>query len=162
MKPIKTWDEADDLIQSLITCDAKIASEQNLVNAKCQEIKAKHGGIIKDYVAAQKEILETLESFFIAHEDDPEVKGKTYDGAFGKCGLRMTPPSVKPIGKMSWERVFNRIVELGYKAKFLRPLIASKDDIDREMLASGKVDEATRKAIGVKLHQEERFWYEAK
>jgi phage host-nuclease inhibitor protein Gam len=162
MKPIETWDEADDLLQGLITCDGKIASEQNLMNDKCQEIKAKHGGIIKDYVTAQKEILETLESFFIAHEDDPEVEGKTYDGAFGKCGLRTTPPSVKPIGKMSWERVLARIIELGYKTKLLRPLVPSIKDIDRELLASEKTDEGTRKAIGVRLHQEERFWYEAK
>ena len=106
--------------------------------------------------------LEILESYFIGHEDDPEVKGKTYEGSYGKCGLRMTPPSVKPIGRMSWERVLNRIIELGYKAKFLRPLVPSIKDIDRELLASEKVDEPTRKAIGVKLHQEERFWYETK
>ena len=162
MKPIETWDEADDVLKTIILHDALIAADQLEMGQKCQDIKTKYGEGIKIRETDQKELLEALESFFIAHEDDSEVKGKTYDGPFGKCGLRTTPPSVKPIGRMSWERVLARIIELGYKAKLLRPLVPSMKDIDRELLASEKIDEGTRKAIGVKLHQEERFWYEAK
>ena len=162
MKPIETWDEADDLLKGLIVCDGKIASENELIVIRCQEIKTIHCGIIKDYDGQKKEILEALESFFIAHEDDSEIKGKTYDGPYAKCGLRMTPPSVKPTGRMTWERVLTRILDLGWAKKYLRPLGYTIKDINRELLASGEVDDGTRKAIGVKLHQEERFWYEIK
>jgi phage host-nuclease inhibitor protein Gam len=160
MKPIKTWDEVEELLRQLNALDSDIETETNIMNRECQEVKALHGDIIKINEGERKEILEILESYFIHHEDDAEVKGKTYEGVFGKCGLRMTPPSVKPIGRMSWERVLNRIIELGYKAKLLRPLVHTIKDIDRELLASEKIDGETRKAIGVKLHQEERFWYE--
>jgi phage host-nuclease inhibitor protein Gam len=160
MKPIKTWDEADEALRSLIEADATIAEHQAKITSECQRIKVQYASTINGFEVQKKEVLEILEAYFIAHEDDPEVKGKTYEGAFGKCGLRTTPPSVKPIGRMSWERVLARIIELGYKTKLLRPLTPSIKDIDRELLASEKVDEGTRKAIGVKLHQEERFWYE--
>jgi phage host-nuclease inhibitor protein Gam len=162
MKPIKTWNKVDGYIAKLGLLDFNIDYEGNERDRLCQEIKKKYNGHIKDYEAAKKDILETLESFFVAHKDDPEVKGKTYEGPYGKCGLRLTPPSVKPIGKMTWERVFSRILELGYKTKFLRPLVHTIKDIDRELLATDKVNDDLRKEIGVKLHQEERFWYEAK
>lgn len=162
MKSIRTWDEADDFLCDLNNLDSSIETEQNTMNRECQEIKTRYGALIKVYEAEKKEILEALESFFIAHELDSEVKGKTYEGAFGKCGLRMTPPSVKPMGKMSWERVLTRITDLGWAKKYLRPLVYTIKDIDREFLASDKVDNITRREIGVKLHQEERFWYEVK
>ncbi len=162
MKPIRTWDEADELLRNLGGLDSTIEAEKNIMNRECQEIKAKHGDLIKIYEAKEKEILESLESYFIGHEDDAEIKGKTYEGAYGKCGLRLTPPSVKPVGKMTWERVLTRIIDLGWAKKYLRPLVHSIKDIDRELLASDKIDDVTRREIGVKLHQEERFWYEVK
>ncbi len=162
MKPIKTWDEVDALLSELASLDSAIDDHTNTMHRKCQEIKELHGGYIKACDSDKKEIAEVLEAFFIAHEDDPEIKGKTYEGPYGKCGLRMTPPSVKPIGKMTWERVLTRIIDLGWAKKYLRPLIHSIKDIDRELLASEKIDDITRREIGVKLHQEERFWYEAK
>lgn len=162
MKPIKAWDDVDMSLAELAQIDQAIERDQNEMNRLCQEIKERYGSQIKIYEAVKKQLIEALGAFFIAHEDDPEVKGKTYDGQYGKCGLRLTPPSVKPIGKMTWERVLSRIIDLGYKNKLLRPLVHSIKDIDRETLASDRVDEGTRKAVGVRLHQEERFWYEAK
>ena len=162
MKPIKTWDEVDTLLQNLCGLDWSIQEEKNIMTRECEEIKARSGDIIKALDGTKKEIFEVLEPYFIAHEDDSEVKGKTYEGAFGKCGLRMTPPSVKPLGKMTWERVLSRIMDLGLKKIYLRPLVHNIKDIDRELLASDKVDDGARKVIGVKIHQEERFWYEVK
>lgn len=160
---IKSWDEVDKLLSELASIDSDIEERTNLMNRRCQEIKTQYGEYIKVNEADQKKIIENLELFFIDHEDDPEVKGKTYEDPVGnKCGLRMTPPSVKPIGKMTWEKVLVRIVGLGYIKKLLRPLVFSIKDIDREMLASDKVSDDLRKEIGVKLHQEERFWYEVK
>jgi len=162
MKPIKTWDEADELLRNIIAVDCTIEAEQNLMKRECQEIKTRRGEYIKIYEAQKKDFLETLESYFIAHEDDSEVKGKTYEGPYAKCGLRLTPPAVKPLGRMTWERILTRILDLGWAKKYLRPLVHSIKDIDRELLASDKVDDTTRREIGVKLHQEERFWYEGK
>lgn len=162
MKPIKTWDEVDALLSDLAAIDSAIEKRETERDRECQEIKEKHGKHIKNNEAIKKLVLENLESFFIKHEDDSEVKGKTFEGAYGKCGLRMTPPSVKPIGRMTWERVLSRILELGYKTKLLRPVVHTIKDIDREMLATEKVTDDLRKEIGVKLHQEERFWYEVK
>ena len=162
MKPIKSWEEMDVLLYDLGQTDFMIGEETNAMNLECQEIKKRHGEVIKKFENLKKETLEVLESFFIAHEDDSEVKGKTFEGAYGKCGLRMTPPSVKPLGKMTWERVLSRIMDLGLKKIYLRPLVHNIKDIDRELLASDKVDDGARKVIGVKIHQEERFWYEVK
>lgn len=162
MKPIKTWDEVDEHVALLGKLDLIMAEIKNEMDRKCQEIKERCGLRIKTQETVRDEVLDLLNSFFRAHEDDFEVKGKTFEGMYGKCGFRMTPPSVKPVGRMSWERVLARIIELGYKSKFLRPLVHSIKDIDRELLASEKITDDVRKAIGVKLHQEERFWYEAK
>ena len=162
MKPIKTWDEVDALLSDLVTIDLAIAKQETQRDSECQAIKERHAKYIKNHEAIKDLVLETLESFFIEHETDSEVKGKTYDGLYAKCGLRMTPPSVKPVGRMSWERVLTRIVDLGWAKKYLRPLGYTIKDINRELLASGEVDDGTRKTIGVKLHQEERFWYESK
>jgi len=162
MQPIKTWDDADRFLADLGLLDSKIGEETNRMNLECQEVKKRHGEVIKNFEILKKKVLEVLEQFFIEHEDDAEVKGKTFEGDYGKCGLRMTPPSVKPFGKMTWERVLSRIMDLGLKKIYLRPLVHSIKDIDREFLASDKIDDGARKVIGVKLHQEERFWYEVK
>lgn len=162
MKPINTWDEVDLALRGLASLDTVIEGERNDMNRECQYIKERYGARIKSEEVQKDEILELLESFFINHETDSEVKGKTYEGAFGKCGLRMTPPAVKPVGRMSWERVLIRIIDLGWTRKYLRPLVHTIKDINRELLASNEVDDGTRKAIGIKLHQEERFWYEVK
>lgn len=160
---IKTWDQVDGFMLNLGGLDSTIEKHIINMNDQCQRIKEECGKHIKMYQDSRDEVLEALEEFFIAHEDDPEVKGKTYEDPIGnKCGLRMTPPSVKPLGKMTWEKVLVRIVGLGYIKKLLRPLVFSIKDIDREMLASDKVSDDLRKEIGVKLHQEERFWYEVK
>jgi len=162
MKPIKTWDEADSCLAEVLAFDLYIEKNNNDMDRRCQEIKEKFTQAIKECEASRKEIVEALGSYFIAHEDDPEVKGKTHESAFGKYGIRLTPPSVKPIGKMSWERVLSRIIDLGYKSKLLRPLVHTIKDIDREKLASNQVADDVLKNIGVRRHQEERFWYEAK
>jgi phage host-nuclease inhibitor protein Gam len=162
MKPIKTWDEADNCLAEILALDLYVEKNNTDMDRRCQEIKEKFGRAIKECDASQKKLIEGLSSFFIAHEDDPEVKGKTHETVQGKCGLRLTPPSVKPIGKMSWERVLTRIIDLGYKSKLLRPLVHTIKDIDREKLASDQVTDDVLKSIGVRRHQEERFWYEAK
>jgi phage host-nuclease inhibitor protein Gam len=162
MKPIKTWDEVDLALRGLASLDTVIEGERNDMNRECQNIKERYGARIKAQEDQKKEVLELLERFFVAHETDSEVKGKTYESNFGKCGLRMTPPAVKPIGRMTWERVLTRIIDLGWAKKYLRPLVHTIKDINRELLASKEVDDITRKEVGVKLHQEERFWYEIK
>ena len=159
---IKSWDEVDNLLSELASIDSDIKEQTNAMNRRCQKIKLFYGERINACEFDQKNIIENLGLFFIDHEDDPEIKGKTFEGTYGKCGLRLTPPSVKPFGKMTWEKVLMRIVGLGYIKKLLRPSVFSIKDIDRELLASDKVNDDLRKEIGVKLHQEERFWYEVK
>ena len=159
---IKSWDDVDKYLDLLIKRDLEAEALTTGMNEACRKIKSEHGEYIKGLEIRNKEILESMEVFFIDHEDDPEVKGKTFEGMFGKCGLRLTPPSVKPLSKMTWEKVLSRILDLGYKTKLLRPVVPSVKDIDREFLASEKVNDDLRKEIGVRLHQEERFWYEPK
>jgi hypothetical protein len=157
---IKNWSDLDQTILKLGNLDLEIERQSNQMQVRCLQIKKEHQELIDLCETNKKDLLKETEGFFLDHES--EVKGRTYEGTFGKCGLRLTPPAVKPAGKMTWERVLSRILDLGYKSKLLRPLVHTIKDIDRELLSSDKISEDLRKEIGVKLSQSENFWYEVK
>jgi len=157
---IKTWDDVDRALSEIGTCDIEIENLQGVMKAEIMPIKLKYEGKISEQEQKKKPLLEAIEVFFLDHES--EVTGRSWEGAFGKCGLRLSPPALKPTGKMTWERVLSRILDLGYKNKYLRPLIHTVRDIDKETLLSEKVSDKIRTEIGVKISQDEKFWYEVK
>lgn len=156
---MKSWGDVDESLTLIGDYDLNVEKLNNIMKTECKSIKEKYEVLIAEQKGKREPLLEAVESFFRDHES--EVQGRSWEGVYGKCGLRLTPPALKPAGKMTWERVLSRIIDLGQR-KFLRPLVHSVRDIDRELLASEKVTDEQRREIGVKMEQDERFWYEIK
>ena len=128
--------------------------------AEIKPIKDEYEEKISEQEHIRKPLLGKIEVFFRAHES--EVEGRSWEGIFGKCGLRLSPPSLELMAKMTWQKVLLKIVGLGYKKTFLRPLVYNVRHIKKDELLSDKVLDEIRRSIGVKKDQEENFWYEVK
>jgi phage host-nuclease inhibitor protein Gam len=155
---MKNWQDVDWALSEIGDYDLNIEKLNNTMKIECKSIKNEYEMIIAEQEEKRRPLMEAVEAFFRDHEAD--VKGRTWEGALAKCGLRLTPPALKPSGKMTWERVLARILDLGYKSKFLRPLVHTVRDIDREAL--GNTSDDVRREVGVKIEQDEKFWYEVK
>jgi phage host-nuclease inhibitor protein Gam len=155
---IKTWEDVDGALSLVGDFDLNVEKLNNIMKTECKSIKYKFEALITEQEEKRKPLIEAVESFFRDHE--AEVKTRSWEGSLAKCGLRLTPPALKPSGKMTWERVLSRILELGYKSKFLRPLVHTVRDIDREAL--GNTSDDVRREVGVKIDQNEVFWYQVK
>lgn len=113
-------------------------------------------------LATRKAELETeLEAFYKANRKKVEADGRrSVDLAFGRLGMRKGKPTLALAKGWKWERVLYAIKERWAKNKdLLESLVTTKESVNKEGCKS-RLDEEKLALVGLKVKQEDEFYYE--
>ena len=146
----------------------KIEPEVVRLQARADEIIARtqerYGNEIEPL---QKEIASLgkgLGEFIHAHraELSPEGDGKYRDLPNGRVELRLFPPRLATLSRVTWDMVVERIAELParLRARFIRVKETLDKDELKAAIQAGDVSEEQRSALGVAIAQDETPYYE--
>lgn len=136
--------------------------EANL-NRKLQDVRDAFDSSTKSAREEKLSLEQDIELFCIENKDQFE-KLKSKDYAHGKIGFRFGKPKLALLNrKYNWDTVVELVKKI-IGVKYLRP----KVELNKEqMLADASGDNRTLTdeqlaAVGTKIDQEERFYYEIK
>ena len=139
-----------DLTKMSATCAAAIA--------KAKEAYTEDAPALAEEIDS---IREGLHAFMTEHAAElDEKRSRKLDN--GTVSLRRTPPALALLSGSTWKRAL--AVALTLPKKVREAIVERKDSLKkgalRDMIRSGDLKDEHRKALGVKVDQEDEVWYE--
>ena len=156
-KTIFTREQTEEAMRLLAIETYKLDAEEAAFNKELASVRTKH----EAEITAFKETIELLEAQIRSWADktpDAFAKKKSVELIHGTCGYRTSPPSIKPIPGVTWEKV-TAILD-SKRPDFIRTV----KQIDKEaLLASRSIMKADDYAmLGLRIHQPEEFYIDPK
>ncbi len=150
---IKSWEEADAALRTIGEIEIEVEKKEGLANLRINDIKERLAGELNGGLARKARLVKDLEEFMDRNQGElGQAKSRKLN--FGALGLRLAPPKLKPVAKMTWAKVVAKLKETGLD-RFLR---YPEPEPDKEALKAA--DAETQKQAGVRVCSEEFFWYE--
>jgi len=151
---IRSWEEADAALRAIGELDIEIEKKERLANLKINDIKEKLVAETNGQLAWKSRLEKDLEEFLERYQGELGGQVKSRKLNFGMLGFRLSPPKLKPVAKMTWAKVVEKLKSLG-RERFLR---YPDPEVDKEALKLAGVE--TLKEVGVRSCSEDLFWYE--
>ena len=150
---IRSWEEVDSALRTIGEIDIETEKKEGLANLRINDIKEKLAAELNGKLARKARLEKDLQEFLDMHQTElGQAKSRKLN--FGSLGFRFAPPKLKLIAKMTWAKVVEKLKELRLD-KFLR---YPDPEPDKEALK--QADMETMKAVGVRICNDEFFWYE--
>ena len=154
---------AEELLGEIATLTIEQRDQKNALD---REITAARERYEAPLTALGKEIENRavlLEAWAAANPAEFPKDRKSIVLLHGTIGYRTGTPKLKTLAKWTWDRVLEKLKELGAPvAGFIR----TKDEVNKEAVISsyseGHLDPATARALGMQVVQEESFFVEPK
>ncbi len=158
---LTSWSDAERTLESMAKLQSFIANMEADMNRDITTIKAKYGSAT---VEQRKQLLALeadLEAFAIQNKTEFE-KSRSKEFNHGILGFRFGKPKAALFNrKFSWDIVLDLV-----KTKFGKAYIRTSYDVNKEAIlndyASGKLTDSALSVVGIKIDQDERFYYEIK
>ena len=151
---IKGWEEVDSALRTIGEIDIEIEKKEGLANLRINDIKEKLAAELNGKLARKARLEKDLEEFMEARKSEiAPAKSKKLN--FGAIGLRTCPPKLKLAAKMTWAKVVEKIQAL----KLTKYLRFPDPEVDKEKLKQ-EANFETMKEIGVRICNDDEFWYE--
>ena len=152
-----TREQAEESMRLLAIETYKLDAEEASLNKELATVRTKH----EAEITAFKETIELLEAQIRSWADktpDAFAKKKSVDMVHGTCGYRTSPPSIKTIPGVTWEKV-TAILD-SKRPDFIRTV----KEVDKEaLLASRSIMKADDYAmLGLRINQPEEFFVDPK
>lgn len=152
-----TREQAEAAMRDLCLTSCTIDEINANMNAQLALIR----GNFEAELTALQETAELLEAKIQSWADKNPgefEKRKSIEMIHGICGYRTSPPSVRLIRGVTWEKSI-ALIEGRYP-----DLIRTKKEADKEGLLAGRevLTEADYKAIGLRIDQDEKFYVEVR
>ena len=159
-----SWDD----VNAALACLGKIEPQVTRLQNRADEIMARtQERYAKEIVPLQAEIASLAKGigeFVHAHRKDltADGDGKFRDLPNGRVELRLSPPRLATLSRVTWDMVVERIAELPQRlrARFIRVKETLDKDELKVAIISGDVSEEQRSALGVAIAQDETPYYE--
>ena len=156
-KTVFTREQAEEAMRLLAIETYKLDAEEAALNKELAAIRAKH----EAEITAFQETIELLEAQVRSWADkNPETfaKKKSVDMVHGTYGYRTSPPSIKPVPGVTWEKV--QAILDSKRPDFIRV----KKEVDKDaLLAARSLMTADDFAIlGLRINQPEEFYADPK
>jgi len=162
-KQMKSWDDVDAALARLGKIEPLVAKFQNRADEIIAQVQARYA----DQIAPLQKEIEALGrgigDFVHANRKDlsADGDGKHRDLRNGRVELRLSPPRLATLSRITWDMVKERIAELPtrLRSRFIR----TKESLDKDELKaaiqSGAVSDEQRSALGVAIAQDETPYY---
>lgn len=158
---ITSFDQLDQKILELASCEGVIKEEEARMNQQMQELRDRFETKTAE-ARAKKEYLEKqITSFCLLNKSDFE-KSRSKELVHGIVGFRFNPPKVVLLNR---KYNINTAVEL-LKRLFKDLYIRKKEEINKEAIladyADKKLTDESLAGAGLKVDQAEEFFYDIK
>ncbi|MCG8642488.1 MAG: host-nuclease inhibitor Gam family protein [Desulfobacterales bacterium] len=152
--PVKTLEEANDVMEKLAALKRLIDAEEMVMNDEIDAIKARTMAAVSE---RQKE-LESYENGLQAFSEQNKSRlfktSRSIDLNFGQMGFRRAT-RLATLSKTTWKRVVELLGENGF-----RSAVRIKRSANKDVLSEWPDEKLER--VGVRRKQTDTFWYEIK
>jgi phage host-nuclease inhibitor protein Gam len=151
---IRDWAGADEALAEIRQEEQFVAAREADKAGELQGIQAHYDGVIQPALQRRDALAKALEEFvgFRRGELGP---GKSRDLNHGRVGFRLGQPALKTLARWTWAKVLECLIH-----QRARTYIRVRHEVDREALIRSGLDNEALKGFGVRVAQEERFYYE--
>jgi len=147
--------DADKVLEELAQLERRTNAIRDELNEKIDQAKAEAAEKMVEIEARRKLLDGALSSFAILNKAELFKGRKSVDLDFGTLSFRLSTKVVL-VGKgVNWEKVVERLKELGYDSG-----LRVKEEVDKEALATW--DDETLESVGVKKKTADVFGYKLK
>lgn len=154
---IRGWDGADRSLGEIRKLEAKVQEMDAAKLAEVQRVQEKHTAKIQPMLERIGLLAKGLQDFAEFHREDLGAQ-KSKKLNHGLVGFRLGHPSLKTLPKWTWKKVLACVKGSRWADRFVRV----KEEVAKDLLLGSNLDPEEMKALGVRMVQEERFFYEAK
>lgn len=159
-KPVlSSWTEAEQAIKRLgelqrikAAAEARAQEDINIINAGLNEKTA-------DVCIEITQLEKNLEDFAGFHKEEFEGESRSKDLTFGRVGYRKSPGKLVTLKGWTWDRVKDKLDELGLK-KWIEKKPSIKKDIILDEFRSKAINAEKLALYGMAVDESDQFWYE--
>ncbi len=153
---LKTREEVERLVRE--TAKLQLLRESSIIE-RDQEIAAvsnKHNKYIDGYGLKIESNMALIEQWASVHPEEfpKDSRSLVIDG--NRLGYRLGQPQPKPMKKLTWKAVAERIKKAG--AKFENCFIRTKEEVNKEAILAARMEEGVLETIGIEIVQAETFY----
>lgn len=154
---VHTIKRAEQVMQDLYDAELALSELQNLEERDVQAVLLKYKSQIEQAKLRIKRLNEGLKGF-VDNCSDLFDGHKTMKLRFGTLGVRVCPPSVKPLNGWGTVKALRSLMAAKWGAAFVN----IKESIDKERILndhkSGCISNAELEIVGLQVVQEEKFF----
>jgi phage host-nuclease inhibitor protein Gam len=154
---LKSWEEVDSTLKAIAVIKAKVMKEESDWNDERLKLQNKYQPLLDKFNA---EVIGLERDVQLFCEDNKTMFDVTRSRAlnYGTVGFRLGTGALKTLKGFTWEAV-KQVVKKSkkYAADFIR----IKEDLDKQAILSSGVKKEELAKLGVYIHQEDSFYYEA-
>lgn len=160
---IKSFEDLDAKLLRLGEIQIDLTKKEASMNAKLQKIRDEYDKDTMGLKTEQASIEVWIEEFCKARQDDLDPKKRSKELTHGTVGFSKNPPSVLQLSKKwSVKSSIEFIKKLFPKKNYIR----MKEEINKETIladyAAEKVKDAELAGVGLRIEQDDRFYYNIK
>lgn len=161
-KPVAKELTAEDMHSAISVFAASSGAETSLTAQMEEEIKAIHLKYAPrlEVIQQQKaEAFETVQAYCTKNKEELFKKGKSFDTTVGSVGFRTGKHTLKPISKMTWDKVLT-LVKVS-----LPDYVRTIEEVAKDKILADRHTQAVAPhlaTVGLRVVQEERFFIELK
>ena len=161
---LHSWEAVDAALARLSKLQPQVARLQARLEAGLALVKERHQRQLASLAEETEALRAAIGDFLRSHRAELVQNGgrKSRQLSYGRVGLHLSPPKLTTTGRTTWEKVLERVVRLPPPLR--QKLMRTRELLDREALkkaiASGELPPEQRKALGVRIEQQEQPYYD--
>lgn len=154
---LKSWEEVDSALKALAVISSKLMKEEASMNEDQLKIQQKYQPIT-DRLNAEKIGLERDIQLYCEGNKSMFDETRSFSLNYGKVGFRLGTGALKTLKGITWEAAKSLVKSSKkWRDNFLRV----KEDLDKNAILSSGLKKEELAKLGVYIHQEDAFYYEA-
>jgi phage host-nuclease inhibitor protein Gam len=163
-RQLKSWDEVDEALGRLSRLEPTQKALEADLETEIARIKQRYAAEMEPLEKEIAPLVAAVGDFVMDHRDDLDEAGEKRSRQLqhGVVGLQYGRPALKTVGKRTWAKVVEQILDL--PAALRRKCLRIKQDPDKEAIKaaieSGEIDEEQRRLLGVAVMREETAYYQ--
>ncbi len=159
IKQIQSFADADKVLLAIAKIESAVQEKEATLNAELQKLRAVFELQTAEQTQMKEMLSAQLEKFVIANKNEFE-KERSREMMHGIIGLRRSTPKIAMLNR---KYNSNTVLKLLKKVKWGKPLLRTKEEIDKEKLlaahAGKQLNDEKLAAVGLKVDATENFFY---
>jgi len=154
---LKSWEEVDSALKAIAVIKSKVMKEESDWNDDRLKLQNKYQPILDKFNA---EIIGLERDIQLFCQDNKSVFDTARSRAlnYGTVGFRLGTGALKTLKGFTWEAV-KQVVKKS--KKYAGQFIKTKEDLNKQAMLDAKLKKEELAKLGVYVHQEDSFYYEA-